>query len=134
MARGDHIGRYFEGPRGLEKAFKRNRVPRDVISPKERREVLNTLQRFRSGGGIDVNRELRRASGEWRRNTGDSISAAESRIIKRELRDYARGLERDPEHPRASFRPQHDLVHNDPRTSPSMNPPYVSRPPTSLTD
>jgi hypothetical protein len=130
MARGDHIGRHFEGPRGLEKVFKRNPVLRDVISPNERRQVLDTLSGFKSGGGVHIGRELQRASAQWRRNTDDAISAAEARIIKRELRRYAKELTGDASQPRSNqtiFPSSSALPYDDSRSAPLMNPPYRGR-------
>jgi hypothetical protein len=139
MARNDHAGRYISGPHGLEKeVFKRNPVLRDVISPNERKEVLDSLRGFLDGGGLNVGRELQRLSQQWRRNTDDKISAKEAQIIKRELRDYVAKREKDSRQAppaRSLFRPQHDLVHNDPRTlDPATNPPYRSLPEAGLDD
>lgn len=96
-----HLSKYIRGRHGLRNIFKRNYVLRNTIGPKARKNALRTLSKYRRGG-VSTGKELRQAYGEWRRDTDDHISRAQAKVIKRELREYARELEQDPHHERTS--------------------------------
>ncbi len=88
MPRRHLIKGYIAGKKGLKKVFSRNRTLRTTLGPKARKEALNTLRSFKSGGGI-TSRELNKSYSKWARNTDDNITRTQAKIIKRELKEYA---------------------------------------------
>jgi hypothetical protein len=83
---------YTAGRKGLGKVFSRNRTIRTTLSPEGRKEALSTLRGFKSGGGI-TEKELKKAYRKWARDTKDNISRADAKMLRRELKEYASGME-----------------------------------------
>jgi len=79
---------YTAGKKGLKRVFSRNRTLRTTLGPKARKEALNTLRGFKSGGGITA-RELSKSYGKWTRDTKDNITRAQAKVIRRELEEYS---------------------------------------------
>jgi hypothetical protein len=77
------------GNEDLERVFSRNRTLRTTLSPKARKEALNTLQDFKKSGGGITSRELNKSYSKWAQSTKDNITRAQAKIIKRELKEYA---------------------------------------------
>jgi len=98
----------MRGRKGLKNIFKRDKKLRWGLSKKQRHHALKTLAKYQSGKGITVRdgpgvtTELEMASREWRTNTKDPISKADSKLIKKRLKRYSRNLQQDTKHDRAS--------------------------------
>lgn len=117
MARRHLTRGHTAGKKGLRKVFSRNRTLRSTLGPKAREEALNTLRGFKSGGGITP-RELSKSYGKWARNTDDNITRAQAKVIRRELKEYAKQSRNDPRHKKEDTRAYLDQI----RTGNTHNP------------
>lgn len=120
MARRHLMRGHSAGKKGLRRVFSRNRTLRTTLGPKAREEALSTLRGFKSGGGITP-KELKKSYRKWVGDTKDNITRAQAKVIRRELKEYAKQLENSPHDIRKDARTYLDRIRSgnirNPRSS-----------------